>query len=618
MALSDGIYRVVTARDNNVCFDCYGGGAAQGTNVQLWCVNDGSTNNQIFKLTTDTDGYSSLANVVSGNLIDIYNPGTITAGCNIQLWPKNDGSTGNQLWKLIDSGKTVTRNGNSCALYQMQSKNRTSLYADAYGGSSTMGTNMQVWTLNDQSTLNQCFDFVKDSAFSPSIGTPSAVKMRSGTADETVAGQTASTTYYPSWWGTSGTHQVRYRTRTRSASMDVSGRGSWSAWKSIADGTTTDDGWGDAWAGNCTPTASGSRMVSLNGVAVDVSTGTTDLEEIEFEVRRFEASYGDGAIATHGGSASVVCRVARQAVIAVDGTVAWGIAGLFVPLKSGLARGGNTVRCRVRGVTDWVTESNQGASCTIEFTGEHLKSMPREGDALTIDVEWTTADGLQTSKHGMSATCSWQADHGLSFAAQTNVADGLTLDVKTGDHATERLWIVTPVGVTEVTGDGKGNFSGVPCPLNTEFEMFAMAQDSDTKWGTWSGEYRPVDYNGCMFNFDKTDGFTWASVRFGFGDEPSLSRDVSPDSDTLQRAGGGHDVVRFGGAVSETIKLSGALVWELGDSLERFDALSRCKWAWFRDPEGHVWRVAVTGASVSRKTKGGAEVSVDMVVVDGG
>lgn len=620
-AIPDGVYRIITARDAGVCFDCYDGGSANGTNVQLWCENDGTTNNQVFKVVNTSDGFIKIANVNSGNVIDIYNDagGVPQAGSNLQLWADNGGATGNQKWLLIDSGRTVARNGETRRLFLLRSAGNSALYADAYGGSSSMGTNMQVWKRNDGSTLNQCFDFKKESMFAASMPVPSALAVRlSATGqDLTTIGASGPVRFFAAFRGAAGQYQVRYRWRTRTASQDADEREAWSRWRALGTDAVSDEGWGDAWATAVATTTAGGKIVATKYIGADLSGGY-DLMEVEIEARRFSASYGPQQVPAHGGSASRRVTVARSASPSVDGAVAWTPHGLMVPLKSGLARGGNLVRCRVRGYTDWRTESGQGAACTVLFSGSQLKRIPADGADLAVDVEWQTADGIKSSRVAMPAKCSWQADHSISFDAQVTVGTGRTLSFYVGDHATERLWIVHPGGVQEIEGDGKGSFKDVPYPFGVPFSVYAMVMDTDTKWGTWSKSYPAQPFSGFLFNFPPTQGQTWAQILHGAGDAPKLSRSVSPDADSLKLSGGGHDVVRFGGAVSEGLKLTGALVWPLGDSPERFDALARCGWAWLRDGDGHLWRVAVTGASVDRLMGHGAEVSLDMVVVDHG
>ena len=71
--------------------------------------------------------------------------------------------------------------------------------------------------------------------------------------------------------------------------------------------------------------------------------------------------------------------------------------------------------------------------------------------------------------------------------------------------------------------------------------------------------------------------------------------------------------VRVGTARSESMEVSGAIAhFKDGSDQAAFDRLKSCRFCWFRDPFGHLWRVAVTDASQDRSRRAWSEVRVSM------
>ena len=131
--LEDGTYTVSTALKDGMLLDVAGGSKSDRANVQLGGSNGGA--NQKWRVSHDSKGYVTLANVNSGKVLDVAG-GSARNGANALQYSSNGGR--NQKWVAVRSGSS----------YRLVSALSQSLVLDVAGWSTKNGANVDVWTSN--------------------------------------------------------------------------------------------------------------------------------------------------------------------------------------------------------------------------------------------------------------------------------------------------------------------------------------------------------------------------------------------------------------------------------------------------------------------------------------
>ena len=131
--LADGTYTVSTALKDGMVLDVAGGSKSDRANVQLGGSNGGA--NQKWRVSHDSKGYVTLANVNSGKVLDVAG-GSARNGANALQYSSNGGR--NQKWVAVRSGSS----------YRLVSALSQSLVLDVAGWSTKNGANVDVWASN--------------------------------------------------------------------------------------------------------------------------------------------------------------------------------------------------------------------------------------------------------------------------------------------------------------------------------------------------------------------------------------------------------------------------------------------------------------------------------------
>lgn len=143
--LSDGVYNISTALDNNKVLDIAGGDYSNGANVQIW--DNSKVQQQKFQLKYNESGkYYEIKSASSGKVLDVYNNGKTDYS---NVWQYQSNGSEAQKWILQDAG-----NG----YYYIVAMN-SNLYLDVFAGRTSNGTNIQVFEGNERSS--QKFKFNK-------------------------------------------------------------------------------------------------------------------------------------------------------------------------------------------------------------------------------------------------------------------------------------------------------------------------------------------------------------------------------------------------------------------------------------------------------------------------
>ena len=111
MPLADGDYFVYDSAGSLV-LDVAHGNRSNGANVGVLAKD--STDNQVFQVTTRTDGTRQITSRFTGKSIDAA---SASSGANVKMW--TDNSARRQAWDVADSGSTVTIGGTAYPLYNV-------------------------------------------------------------------------------------------------------------------------------------------------------------------------------------------------------------------------------------------------------------------------------------------------------------------------------------------------------------------------------------------------------------------------------------------------------------------------------------------------------------------
>ena len=132
--ISNGMYILTSAVNNNKAIDIASGSRDDGANVQLWDSN--STIAQKYRINYVGSGAYTIQSVKSGKYLDVSNGGQ-DMGTNVQQWNGNGSNA--QKWYLKDAGNGYYYFISAC----------NGLYLDIENGSMNAGTNIRCWTGNE-------------------------------------------------------------------------------------------------------------------------------------------------------------------------------------------------------------------------------------------------------------------------------------------------------------------------------------------------------------------------------------------------------------------------------------------------------------------------------------
>lgn len=165
-AISDGVYEIRSAKNNNYTLDVNSASSRNGANIQLYLRN--GTQAQAFKVTHDSQGFVTFTNVNSGKVIDL--DGAITKnGRNIHQYASN--GTRAQKWIVQKSGSG----------YAIVSAIDTSYVLDLRNGTVSSGSNIQLYQSNNTAAQQWTFSkYVTDRELCDSYASQNKGRMADG------------------------------------------------------------------------------------------------------------------------------------------------------------------------------------------------------------------------------------------------------------------------------------------------------------------------------------------------------------------------------------------------------------------------------------------------------
>lgn len=165
-AISDGVYEIRSAKNNNYTLDVNSASSRNGANIQLYLRN--GTQAQAFRVSHDSQGFVTFTNVNSGKVIDL--DGAITKnGRNIHQYASN--GTHAQKWIVQKSGSG----------YAIVSAIDTSFALDIRNGTVYSGSNIQLYKSNNTAAQQWTFSkYVTDRELCNSYASQNKGRMADG------------------------------------------------------------------------------------------------------------------------------------------------------------------------------------------------------------------------------------------------------------------------------------------------------------------------------------------------------------------------------------------------------------------------------------------------------
>lgn len=599
-AVADGTYKIFTPLKTSMLLDIAGASTAQGANVWLWSDLDYNTQKWVVK-TDRTTGLSTLKNPVTGYLLDNAE-GSTENGANVQVY--GDTNSDAQKWVIEpDETRTATVNGQPVALYRLLMKNGSRRAADVANGGTELGTNVRLWEQNG--ALAQLFGFVPTEYTADNLPVPCPEGASLNKCDFYTMGTTftvkdgAAPELWPAFSDTADTYQLRYRMRTRTASMDDSDLGEWGEWQSIADGSTSNEGWGDVWSENCKPyKKSATRWAGPIQCPTVAATGT-DRVEYQYEVRRFAATWGAAGGCAHGNSASRIFRAVIKPTVTVS-SVTVTPEGLAISYTSSFPRGNNTVKASCPGLFDQQRATGLAAEDALVVPLDELARIPEEGESLTVKLTLITTDGASVTITA-KATASFDGEHGTSLT-YTHEQDGTVDKFKMDGEGAAYLVVERGHGnrMVKFDTDEDGAVSVVP-PLNTPYTVYLM-KGSVEDGGAWATKKLSMPaVESYAYHITSLDGSKDVSIELNEGEPPTFSPSYARDLSFATTTGRERSVATMGTTTTATWSLSGVFygTWN-GTLLEHdraFDLASHMGFCIFRAPNTFWAQAAMTGSS---------------------
>lgn len=603
--IPDGTYKVFTPLKTTMMLDVASGSTAKGANVQIYSDND--TNAQKWVVTTDkTTGISKIANPVTGYVLDDYNAST-DVGANIIMWEYHGGQ--GQQWVIDpDESRTVTINGEPVGLYRLLMKLGTNRAADVANGGTSLGTNVRLWSLNN--SLAQVWGFIPSEYLADDLPVPSSLSVslmplgggaRKGNInnnDTVVSFPAGSYSVYPRFNSAGDKFQLRYRTRERTSDMDNADLGEWSAWKSIFDGSSSNNGWGDIWSENCKPIQHNNTnwAKALSGT---LSTTETDLIEYQYEVRRFVSKWGKANGAAHGNSATTSFKVAIEPAIS-DISLTMTPAGLAVSYTSSLPRSENTIKVSCPELFEDHSETAALASDSIVIPYDELLTIPEDGSTYTVELSLTTVDGA-TSAIRYPASVSYDSEHGTGVDYSFGV-NGAAVDFTLDGTGVVYLEVVRGHGnrLIPFETDENGKVTIIP-PLNTPYTLYVVKGEV-TGGGAWATK---VLHMGAIetnaYHITSLDGTNDVTIELNEGEPPTFEPSYARDLSFATTTGRERNVATMGTTTVAKWNLAGVFYGTYNGTLleydKAFDIAAHMGFCIFRAPNTFWAQAAITASS---------------------
>lgn len=604
MAFSGGTYSIRPALDSTLCLDVAGLSSADGVRVQQWAWNGAL--DQIWDITSVGGGYFKIINANSGKCIEMI------ASDHAEQWAYESGTT--QQWQFVDSTHTRVINGTAYPLYWITNRINANACLDSAGSGSAPATDVKVSILQSgQYLFKQMWLVVPTSVPNSKLAAPTnGAFSRSATtgamADLVVPPSTSRV--YASWMGSGSRWQVRYRIAVRGVSdAEV---GDYGNWKCLADGSTTNSGWG-AVGTLCPTTRTNNRVRDTTGVPITLGS-TNDKARIQFQARRFEpnsVTIGGAGFDGRGVAATFTKDIDVTVTVGVD-TIVWSPAGLLVTPVPSNHRDDNTYRIWVNGLSKkWQTFAGvaDGDYCALD--NSLLKRIPTNGASYTVQVKLTTIDKAEASCK-VAKTLAYDGGSMSVTASPARVANRAAYTLDLTAYASRRCWVVTDSEAHEMREDADGTMWAA-VPQGRAFSIFAMGEDGEGAWGTWHRDYSAIPVLGHCLTYEGGSFVFSANIDAA----PILNVSGQPNVEATSMTGGTFEAVTAGEGRMVGGQLDTVALYDDAEVSDITDALEDAVFCWYGGLRGQLWRVAVTSTASTQQLGGAAALTISWRRTDG-
>ena len=610
-------YEILPIEDVTLALEVAGNSVANKANVRLYTRNGGNSQKWQF-VASDTTDVWYLVDAETNKACEVFGAND-SDGANVSMYTANQSTA--QKWRAVAIG-TQQINGIAYETYQFvafgtAATAETARCMDVQGNGSYIRSNIQIWQ-RVAGHPSQTFVLVP-TEWNAVGGTgndreilPTPADGSCGTTIGTVAGDAialTSGTVYPAWKCAQDLYQVRYRTRTKTASTF----GAWSDWLSISDGSKGFEGWGTVGAYNCEPTDIDGLKWAENGVSVDNSTASAT--EIQFSARAWSGDWGAaGTVAAkaHGGESTWSILVAKEWSI-TDVDVLLTPDGLRIVWASGAP---SNVNATIE--SDYLNSTLRYADAvtSVDLPMNYLNTRIEDGDTMPLTLTLTDENGITRVWSG-NAAASWSGTSGLVLDVACSVVGTVaTVSAMSGITwaPSARCWLVIPRGhgtrYVPMAGEGQWTF---PPPLGVSWQVLVTASDG-TQWAQQLKTYDAIVENEPTYHITSQDctrdlGVWLSTNSTGVSFEPSYSHDV----ESVSTIGRERPVNVFGNVTNASWSISGDIAGDTMDAdSSTFDWAAHVGHAYFRSPKGFWAQVGIKSASIGLGTKYHHPISISM------
>ena len=615
--LPPGTYKIHPYLSGTGCLGVAGHSSAMGASCVMEAPVDDS-NYQIVKV-DNYDGVTSIRCVETGYaLTAALGPnGTLDNGDDA-VWYQWNGSE-NQQW-LLRLWERRKRYGIETPIYSIINRFGSMQKAiDVCGSSTVPKTNIRVWNLINSRNA-QYFWFVPAEAYAKDLSVPSDIQGYVDGEYGTVLGVTTTSIIYPAWYGNGESWKVRYRHRSRYGNQGNSTRTNWGNWKSLDFGYETNEGWGEPGIPNADASLGNGVYTATDGVSLAFgATGNVlDLVEIEFEVRQLVAGWGTFEVDAHSGSSSKVITVAYRPTLTIN-SVKLDHNGATVSYTSNFNRSGNNIDISVSGMFSC---SGRNLPRQGTLTTKKLKSIPDDDREVTVSWNITSVDGVTNSG---STIITASVDYSRAPTMNCTTAfdtPSHTLRVTCPSGTSYiRYWLLLQEDTNSVWKsievDAYSRVCYIPYPLTKQFKILVVGIVNGAMQ-VYRRTFSSRNEITRLWNFDDSTGKnhdycigTWAMDSL-----PEETVDTTASNDDRPTTSGTWNRVIVGSVRSQSRSITSVAIDDiLPDGRERIRRLSEARYAWYRNPEGDVCRVAIISVNETRRYYG-SEFSVEMRRID--
>lgn len=577
-----GTYIIRSALDPNAVLDVKGASGANGANIQLFGDHEG--NNQIWRVQEYSSGLMTLYNVGSGKVMSV-GANSPKNGQNVQQWVGYQGHPFK--WYAEPSGSMLI-NGATVPTYRLHYLASNGFVLDAAGGKSTPQTNIQVYANNGSRA--QLWAFQPFSILAGSLPVPEqfAIWTKDGWSTGSTIAANGVTAISASWMCAGTDYQLRYRIRIRKANQTIGG---WSNWMSYPDGNIGNSGWGDIGSANCI-TENKDRKTAPKAITVQLVDGANiDYEEIQFEIRRYEANYnGTSGLHAHGNSSIATFALTYQPTLTIN-SCKWSPAGLTINYTSDYNRDGNIISFSADGLFDEYQLSAQPYTGEIVIPQNRLSRIPTNGEKVTIKSKIRSDMSFGTSSQ--SVTLNYASAPSLTVSPKVmDDPDSYTSTVTFTPSTDDHVYLSCGGSLIECQGSA-GKYTVTP-PLNKECTIYVITSNGSA-WGMASVK-KTMKGNVYVWNWN---GNT-AVIKLNVDKSPQYSDSRESDNSSQVTTGRPRPVYSFGNAITRSLDVGGVYTDIVPNGKkEDMDALTTAEHTTFRNPQGEVLRTAVLSVSLT-------------------